>query len=362
MRALKAVVAAALFAMAGSALAFTPESGFWGDRTNSRTGLNFDIQDNILQIAGYLYRADGSANWFTSAGPLTYTYNAQGQLVSVVYNGVFDQVTNGSCLGCPSSGAANVVLGAGGTLRINFTSEIAAQVTYQGRTFALDRFTLALGNETQRMVGEWNVLLDFANRGNGGDYPYGDFPFFGDLWVIDRVDTTRNPQQFQGCRPENSDIGRCTNAARANHDVAGFFDTASGEHVVVVKDVPQQGSSPAVFFAYYADAGTSQFDGVVELYLAGQTPGDGPFYPIRGYRSASRTYVLSGQGPASAAPGGDKRGGGTAGSLSKALAARGALPEGLSAAEVEARFGIDVQKHAAAVAAMSAEMVARAEQ
>jgi hypothetical protein len=242
-------------------------------------------------------------------------------------------------------------------VRIDFISEIRARMTWQGRTFDIDRFTLALGDPVDRMVGEWNLTIDFQSRGNQ-DYPYADYPYFGDVFVIDRVDRTRVPVQFQGCRPERSTSGRCSAVARANHDLAGYFDASTGEHVIVLKDVPPSYNRPAVFFAYFAVVGTSQFDGVLEIYQSGETPGDGPFYPVRGFRSASRTFVTTGAGPSSqpeeaateAAMPAWRAG------LSETLAARGALPPGLTALEVEARYGIDVARLAPAAIRLSAEL------
>jgi hypothetical protein len=342
--------------LAPAVAAFTPESGLWGDRNNTGTALTFDLQDNLLQITAYTYRPDGAATWFVSAGPLTYTYNTQGRLVGVRYDGVFNAATGGSCVGC---GPANPVVspGAGGPVRIDFISEIRARMTWQGRTFDIDRFTLALGDPVDRMVGEWSLTIDFATRGNQS-YPYADYPYFGDLLLVDRVDRTRVPAQFQGCRPERSTSGRCSATARANHDLAGFYDAQTGEHVIVVKDVPPRGSNPAVFFAYFAAAGTSQFDGVLEIYLSGQTPGNGPFYPVRGFRSASRTFVTTGVGP-SAQPGEAPTDATTPAwraGLSETLAARGVLPPGLTVDDVRERYGIDVARLVPAALRLTAEL------
>lgn len=345
-----------------AAHAFTPESGLWGDRNGTGTALTFDLQDRVLQITAYTYRPDGAATWFISAAPMTYTYDAQGRLTGVRYEGTFNAVTGGSCVGC---GAANPVVspGAGGPVRIDFISEIRARMTWQGRTFDIDRFTLALGDPVDRMVGEWNVTIDFQSRGNQS-YPYADYPFFGDIFVIDRVDRSRNPAQFQGCRPESSASGRCSAVARANHDLAGYLDAPTGEHVIVVKDVPARGNSPAVFFAYFTAVGTSQFDGVVEIYQSGQTPGNGPFYPVRGWRSASRSFILNGVGPSSTPETPETQS--TDGTpmpragLYETLAARGPLPPGLTAEDVRAQYGIDVAALAPAAQQLTLELEATA--
>jgi hypothetical protein len=116
-----------------------------------------------------------------------------------------------------------------------------------------------------------------------------------------------------------------------------------------------------VFFTYFVDAGIDQFDGVVVIHRRNDNLNNGPFYPVRGFRSASRTYAETGRGPASADDG-------------KALDARrpvglsallrgedGSLPPGLSLDEAKARTGIDIEALAAEVPGLIASMDARAE-
>ena len=110
----------------------------------------------------------------------------------------------------------------------------------------------------------------------------------------------------------------------------------------MVKDVPGSGGSPAVYFAYFVNVGTYQFDGVLEIYNENQNPGDGPYYPVRGFRSASRAFVSTGAGPSSA----DAKAASTANrarGLSETMLAQsgGELPRGMSAADVEAKYGFN---------------------
>jgi hypothetical protein len=60
------------------------------------------------------------------------------------------------------------------------------------------------------------------------------------------------------------------------------------------------------WLAYYLDLGLNQFDGVAELY-----PKNGGhnniFYPVRGFRSASRSFIETGVGPSKLARNDDKK-------------------------------------------------------
>lgn len=336
---------------------FTPESGLWWNPAESGRGYTIDIQDETLQLIIYAYRADGSSSFYTSAGRMNYRYSGD-LLAEVSYTGTIDSNEGGQCLSCPYRPPVYTP-NTQGQVRINFTSETTATMSFAGRTIPIERIAAALGNRTERMMGEWRVLIDFYSRGNGS-YAFRDYPYFGDVLVVDRIERRlpARPDLFVGCRPTQSTDGFCRASARANHDLAGFLDANTGEHVIVVKDVPGTAFSDAVYLAYYVEAGTSNFDGVVDIYEEDQTPGQGPFYPVSGFRSASRTFVLTGNGPSSVD--GDPKSGASAGGVS--LAARaddGTLPPGLTAAEVRERYGIDVAALQPEVEKLARELAAR---
>lgn len=353
-----ALLALGLAGLAPAAHAFQPESGVWFNPAESGRGMTLEIQDNILIFSGYLYEADGDPIWYTSAGPLTYTYNNQGALQSVSYSGVLDGYRNGQCLGCTYR-APSVLPSAGGSITINFRTEIEANLTWGGVTIPIERFSAVVGNRTERMRGEWQAVIDFFDRGNTSEWPYANYPFFGEVLLFNGIDRSRSPNQFIGCRPPNTE-SRCTTAALRDHDAAGQYNTSNSETVITVKDIPGTSSSSEVFFTYFVDAGIDQFDGVVVIHRRNDNLNNGPFYPVRGFRSASRTYAETGRGPASV----DK---------SKALDARrpvglsamlagadGSLPPGLSLAEAKARTGLDIEALAATVPGLITAMDERA--
>lgn len=334
----------ALFALAAAqpARAFTPESGFYINTAEPGTGYNIEIQDNFFALTAYVFAQDGRPQWYTAAGVMS--GNAR-------FSGNLDGFSNGQCLGCPFR-APTAQAGAGGPVVVEFTSETRANLTIGGRTFAIQRFDFYLTRgqadaKTEMMLGEWQTLLDLYDF-SGTQYQ--DYPYYADLVIFDAIDRSETPDYFTGCRPVNSESGRCTDAARNEHDAAGYFSTSTGKHVVVVKDTPATANTAATYFAYYLDVGTYQFDGVVELYGGSDAPGNGPYYPVRGFRTASRNFVQNGAGPSAEA----KAAGATRG-LAATLAMRPAAA-GLDAAAVELRYGFDPAAHAADAAALTARL------
>ncbi len=330
---------------ATSASSYTAETGFWFNPNEPGSGVAIEIQDNQLFLAGYVYTPTGASTFVTAQGTMQ---------TSTTFTSVIDNFANGQCIGCGYR-APSVSLGTGGPISIVFNTndETAATLTWGGRAMPLRRFVYGLGaTEQQLMLGEWTMMFDLATRSGNADYP-----FLGDVFVFNRVERVNNVDQFKGCRPANSRAGTCTSSDNSKHDAAGFFNSSLDEHVVIVKDIGGTLTTRAVYFAYFLDVGTDQFEGVLEIYSENETPGDGPFYPVRGYRSASKTFVLTGLGPAGANKALDDDLSNR--SIYRALSANGPLPDGLNIAQVKAEFDIDVSAHQAQLQRLSAEMIAR---
>ncbi len=328
------LVLAVLSLFASSASAFTPESGLWWNPAEDGRGYTLEIQDNVLVILVYGYDDDSqrSSAFFIGAGAL------QG---NAAFSGTLDGATNGQCLTCVYQGRPIILAGAGGAVSIAFDTETRARLTIGGRTIPIERHNFALGNPTEKMLGEWQVVLDLSSR-TGTTFQ--DYPFYGDVFTIDRVDTSLNPDQYRGCRPDTSLVGFCSANANADHDLAGFFDAAQDRQVIVVTDGAGTTQANSVFFSYVVEAGLSQFDGVMQIRL-GSTPETPPrMYPVRGFRSASKTFVQTGVGPSGSGPA-SKSAGLRPGSrgLIEALGGIDNLPPGLSAAEVKSQYGIDIE-------------------
>lgn len=327
----RAAVFASMLAVSSMASAFTPESGTWWNPAEPGTGYLIEIQDNFLFISGYLYRPDGQPIWYTSAG----TMNGNARFV-----GVLSTSSGGQCLGCAWR-APTTQVGAGGPVEIIFDTETEARITLGGRVVPIQRYDFFLTRtagdvKTDMMLGEWQLTADFSAAPNIG------YPFYGDVLIFQSVDRAPNPDIFDGCRANNSVDGRCTQSALANHDASGFYAASTREHYLVVND-------DANNFAYYVvKTGTYQFDGILKVCpkslsnVVTQCLQSSSYraYPVRGQRTASRTFVLTGSGPSGA----DKNAEATADwSLARVLGDTRAA-DGLDNAAVKALHGIDLDQ------------------
>lgn len=282
MRALFSFLVLAVAALAPArSQAYTPESGWYWNPAEPGTGIAVEIQDNRVFLVGFLYDSTGRATWLGSDGTLT--GNAQ-------YDGEMFSASGGTCLGCsfrphtefPSGGHISIVWSA--------TDPTRATLTWGGRTMPITRFIFGLIRSTDspatvnstKLLGEWQAVMDFSSVS-------GSFPFYGDVLEFFRVDITTNPDFIDGCRADNSQDGFCTSNALSFHGASAYFDTQRQRHVIVVDD------SANDYLTYVVQIGTNQFNGLVSLYPKGSNPTT--WYPVRGFRSASRSFVQTGIGP-----------------------------------------------------------------
>jgi hypothetical protein len=291
MRSVRSALFASLLAVGSMASAFTPESGTWWNPAEPGTGYLIEIQDNFLFISGYMYKPDGQPIWYTSQG----TMNGNARFV-----GVLSTTSGGQCLGCAWRPPVAQV-GAGGPVEIIFDTETDARITLGGRVVPIQRYdfflTRTVGDtKSDMMLGEWQLTVDFSASPNIG------YPFYGDVLIFDSVDRAPSPDVFDGCRANNSVDGECTESALANHDASGFYASSTREHYLVVNDDPNN-------FAYYVvKTGTYQFDGIMKVCpkslsnAVTQCLQSSSYraFPVRGHRTASRTFVLTGSGPSGA--------------------------------------------------------------
>ncbi len=311
-----------------AANAFTPESGLWWNPAEDGRGYTIEIQNNVLAMLVYAYDTNGTSAFFIGAGPMVGNSS---------WSAPLDGYTSGQCLTCNYQGRPITLTGAGGNASIVFDTETRGRLTIGSRVIPIERFNFAHGNQTEMMLGEWQVVLDLSSRGA----EFQAYPYFGDILKIDTVDTAPNPDQFQGCRPSESLAARCTTAAYAAHDLAGFFDTTQNKHVIVVTDGAGSTQANSVFFTYTVTAGLSQFDGVMQLFIGNSPESPARFYPVRGFRSASRNFVQTGVGPSSADP--KAAAAHAAPGLIEAMGGLDRLPPGLTAEQVKAQYGIDTE-------------------
>jgi hypothetical protein len=174
-------------------------------------------------------------------------------------------------------------LGERGPITINFLTETNATIQFGGTVKNIERFNFLLGDRATRMLGEWQTIIDFSTTGV-------DFPFNGDILLFDITSVSNGTKFAEGCRPDNSVDGFCTDFALDNHEAYSYYDFDDDELIIVVDD------SDDFLLVYYVDQGLNQFDGEVELLPKVGAPNNN-FYPVRGFRSASRSFVETGVGP-----------------------------------------------------------------
>lgn len=345
------LLASAALLLAGStqAASYTPESGFWWNPDEPGTGLAIEIEDDFIYVAAYLYDTQGFPYWYIGDGRLV----ENGSGVLSFTDSQVTSATGGQCLGCVWR--APTIFPTGGSMSISFdpADETRATLTWGGQVKTirrLDYYDIGFGTdaENQRLLGEWQVILDFFNVGGN----YTSYPFVGDILIMDAIDRAPNPDLSIGCRPRNSLAAHCESSDDAIHDVAAFYNSNDKRSYITVRDASN------IYFTYVVYVGVHQFDGVVQAHAGGQFSNNGTFYPVRGFRSASRAMVQTGRGPASidksAAPAGERS------MMQQILAGNGGvMPKGMTAAEVKAQFGIDVSAAAPMVNANTLRMEAK---
>lgn len=289
---LAATVLAAAFASA-PAQAYTPESGIWWNPNESGTGVVIEVQDNLMVVAAYVGDAQGRATWYTATAFL------QG---SALFEGSLDLTQNSQCIGCPYLGLPTVTPGAGGDLTIVFDAEdeTKAALTWDnGRTIPIERFEFytrrpedgATPVDITKMLGEWQWVIDISTDNQV------NLPFLGDVTVFDlfEFDNGQDTWFYEGCRAENSIDGGCSEDALAFNSAAGYYVPSLDTQCIVVDDTTQ------TYLLYAVKAGTNHVRGEATIYPKGQNPLNYFTYPVRGFRSASRTFVEEGVGPSKAA-------------------------------------------------------------
>ena len=257
---------------------FTPESGLYWDPNQPGTGFNIEIQDNFLFAVFYVYDEFGYPIWYTTSGFLDGNSYFEGDILIS---------EDGQCFGCQWQQNNSYVTDFG-QVQIDFITETQANVSYLGQTQNLERFNFFLGDELQKMRGEWQVVYDVSEYTN-------NYPFYADVLIFEQTETFNGDYLATGCRSESTTYNRCTNYALNNNDMAASYDTVNDELIVVVRD------DADYYLAYYLKTGTNQFDGEAFSYLVGNSPNlSQAGFTVRGFRSASKHFVDTGTGPSKA--------------------------------------------------------------
>jgi len=292
------------------ALAYTPESGVWWNPQEPGTGLQIEIQDNFMALSGYVFDSAGAPLWVTAQGFLDadrWNFVSTGTATDGSWLNTFQ---GGQCIGCAYPGPPTAQLGSQGPVRVAFDPADPTQgvLMWGERSIPIERFHFYLGRPgdgastfTTKMLGEWNVLMDLSTQ---------SVPaltrFDGEVLLIDGFDTAEPPARssYTGCRPDDALATGCSAEAREEHDLVGFFDADFLRQVIILTDSRDAEGTPVNCVLFDVRADTNMFEGGMDgdadaLNDGGVIPypcGAGnvfafPAYPVRGFRSASRSEV-----------------------------------------------------------------------
>lgn len=307
------------------ARAYEPESGQWWNPSEPGIRYLIEIQDDWLSLVVAGGAPNGQAKWYFAQGRLD--GNARFDATLRSYKGI--QSIGQAFAGRPEIESTL------GRIRIDFNPDNnwRARLTWpNGRGVSIRRYDNyfkrtedagGVTSNTLKMLGEWQIVTDISSN------TAASFPFTADVLVLDDYAYDNAPSLrtwvYEGCRPDDAQVGGCSNRALTNHDAYGFYEAPSndfpaGVQVIVLKDGPYSGN---MWYALYELAiGTNDGSGWFTLYPQGANPYDYPAYPTRAFRTASRTFVQEGVGPSKQLDDGNGREGG----LATQLAAQGALP------------------------------------
>lgn len=285
------LLAAIVGLVAGNVQAYEPESGLWWNPDESGTGYFIEIQDDMLVFAVSGGSLSGQAKWYSAVGRLDGNAYFEAELQSY---------TNMQAIGMPYYGRPTLEPGYG-RVKIVFDPQDNRRATLtwpNGRSVPIQRYEFyfvrpedaaGVRADTTRMLGEWQVSIDLSS--SDADYPYS-----ADVLVFDNYYRDRGDWFYEGCRPDDAQIGGCSNYAATYHDAAGYFEAPSGLHVSLVKDGVYGGLQ--WYALYLMQMGTNDGSGEFVLYPQGRNPDNYDAFPARSFRSASRTFVQEGSGPA----------------------------------------------------------------
>jgi hypothetical protein len=299
-----------LLAVTAPGLAYTPESGVWWNPEEPGTGLQIEIQDNFMALSGYVFDSAGAPLWVT----------AQGFLDAERWNFVstedasdgswLNTFQGGQCIGCEYPGPSTAQLGSQGPVRVAFdpADPTKGVLVWGERSIPIERFHFYLTRpgdgasvHTTKMLGEWNVLLDLTRLSVPDSTR-----FDGEVLLIEQFDAAEPPARssYSGCRPDDALVTGCSVQARQEHDLVGSFDTDTFRHIIIVTDSRDAEGAPVNCVLYDVRVDTNMFEGGLDgdsdsLNDGGVIPypcGAGnvfafPAYPVRGFRSASRSEL-----------------------------------------------------------------------
>lgn len=295
MRRILLTLLAAAGLAATTAHAYEPESGVWWNPNESGTGYAIEVQDDMMAVAVYGGDQNGFAKWYTATGRLDGNAYFEADLLGFDHVQPIGQPYPGRPVLEPGYGKLKIVFDPNDNRRATLTWPTGRSIPIQRQEFYFWRAgedPNSIGVDTTKMLGEWQVTIDVST------HPGVAYPFMADVLVLDWYDRGDDGiWYYEGCRPDDAQIGGCSEYALTHFAAVGYFEAPTGLHVTVVKDgLDQYGQQYYVLYVF--KMGTNDGSGELTFYRGGTNPDNEPAYPARAFRSASRTFVQEGSGPA----------------------------------------------------------------
>lgn len=135
-----------------------PEDGTW--RNPAAPGRNFkiDVQDDVLILNVFGYKANGAAVWYQAANGWIEHQATQ----TKVFNATLNEYKDGQCVGCPYT--KPVLVGPnGGSITITFTGQSKAFVNWEGDKFNIERSSVVVGKPPRNWLGTWIAIFKITS-------------------------------------------------------------------------------------------------------------------------------------------------------------------------------------------------------
>lgn len=241
-----------LFSLSNAAWAFMPAGGLWvvDAENNGQPGRGFqiEVENEIMLLTYYGYRADGSSVFYLAAGPI----------VGNSFSGALEEYQNGKALGTTWKPASTA--GSAGTVNATFTSGLHGTITFPGESpKAISKLSFGYGNTQDGLLGSYlftYIASTFENN---------------DIYTL----TTKAGATTDG----NGLVANASYSFGCENVVSGVLAGS-----VVCVESPSTSYSDSYFFKMSGDRGAG-----VGTYT------DSPYYyPLHVLRTATRTGVKTG--------------------------------------------------------------------
>jgi len=137
-----------------AAFSVTPETGMWWDKDKPGTGVFIEVQNDVLLVAYYTYKASGEAAWFIASGAVDADGGFEGPLM---------EFAGGQCAGCPFSETS--LVGEPHSIRLRFEGTRFATMEIDAKTKVyIERFNFRIGEVGTPGAGAEKRFPDLRGR------------------------------------------------------------------------------------------------------------------------------------------------------------------------------------------------------